>query len=55
MTKAVALARVHTEALSLIAATLIGLSLVFVAGMSQSAGAHDFAHDARHSIGFPCH
>ncbi|MDE2446727.1 MAG: CbtB-domain containing protein [Alphaproteobacteria bacterium] len=34
---------------------LIGVSLVFVAGMSQMSFAHSAAHDTRHAIGFPCH
>lgn len=55
MTKTFAIARANTEILSIAAAALIGLSLIFVAGMSHSATAHDLTHDSRHAIGFPCH
>lgn len=55
MTKVFALARVNTEIMSIVAAGFIGLGLVFAAGLSHSATAHDLTHDSRHAIGFPCH
>lgn len=42
-------------ALPILAAMLLGLGLVFVAGLSQAAALHDAAHDTRHAIAFPCH
>ena len=36
-------------------ALLGGLSLLFVAGVSQASVLHDAAHDQRHAISFPCH
>jgi cobalt transporter subunit CbtB len=36
-------------------AALIGLFIVGVAGFSQIEAVHNAAHDARHSLAFPCH
>lgn len=36
-------------------ALIIGLALMFVGGMSRATVLHDAAHDARHSLAFPCH
>lgn len=36
-------------------ATLIGTSLLFVAGFSHAQAMHDVAHDSRHAMSFPCH
>lgn len=33
----------------------LGLSIIFVSGLSQAAALHDVAHDVRHATGFPCH
>ncbi len=55
MTKVLSIARINSEIMSISAAVVLGLGLVFAAGLSHSAAAHDIAHDARHSIGFPCH
>ncbi|MCA0042330.1 CbtB domain-containing protein [Celeribacter litoreus] len=55
MTKTFAFARLHSELLTLGAAAFLGLGLVFAVGLSHNASAHDFAHDSRHAIGFPCH
>jgi cobalt transporter subunit CbtB len=33
----------------------LGVSMVFVVGLSDMAAAHNAAHDTRHAIGFPCH
>jgi cobalt transporter subunit CbtB len=35
--------------------TLIGATVVFVAGFAHSQTLHDAAHDMRHTTGFPCH
>lgn len=36
-------------------AALLGLVLVYGAGLAQTEEIHNGAHDARHSAGFPCH
>jgi len=55
MAKTIAIARANTEILSIVAAAFLGLGLIFAAGLSHSAAAHDLTHDSRHAIGFPCH
>ncbi len=39
------------------AATVIalGLAILYVVGFAAPAVIHDAAHDARHSLNFPCH
>jgi cobalt transporter subunit CbtB len=47
----------------LIAATLFAIAVVYVVGLEQGATSlfggnsyvHEFMHDARHLLGFPCH
>ena len=34
---------------------LLGLVVLYAAGFSNFARAHNSAHDARHANGFPCH
>jgi cobalt transporter subunit CbtB len=34
---------------------LFGLVVLYAAGFSNFARAHNAAHDARHANGFPCH
>jgi len=57
--QALAIAAPHTKSasstLSLLAAGLIGLGIIAVAGHVQAATLHDAAHDVRHATGFPCH
>ena len=36
-------------------AALLGVFLLWGVGFSHSDLLHNAAHDARHSIGFPCH
>jgi cobalt transporter subunit CbtB len=36
-------------------AALLGGILIWGVGFSQIEAFHNAAHDARHSIGFPCH
>jgi cobalt transporter subunit CbtB len=48
-------ARLGAETLSIAAAGLLGLSLIFVAGFAEATVIHDAAHDQRHAIAFPCH
>ena len=38
-----------------LAAALLGLSLIFIAGFAEVKVLHNAAHDTRHSAGFPCH
>ena len=38
-----------------LAAALIGLGLIYVAGFAEADALHDNAHDARHAANFPCH
>ena len=51
----IARGRLDAEILSIAAAALLGLSLVFVAGFANATVLHDAAHDQRHAIAFPCH
>ena len=46
----------------LIFAGMVLLSLVYIVGLEQGAtaivsgqGVHEWVHDARHLLGFPCH
>ena len=41
--------------LPFVAAMLIGLGIITLAGHVQAAALHDAAHDVRHATGFPCH
>ena len=36
-------------------AALLGFFVIGGAGFSQIEAIHNAAHDARHSLGFPCH
>jgi cobalt transporter subunit CbtB len=38
-----------------LAAVLLGVALLFLAGFSHIDAVHDGAHDARHSAALPCH
>jgi cobalt transporter subunit CbtB len=44
-----------TTSLSILAAGILGLGIVTLAGHVQAATMHDAAHDVRHATGFPCH
>jgi len=50
-----AFAATESKRLPMIAAALMGLSLLFVVGVAQGSTLHGAAHDVRHSTGFPCH
>jgi cobalt transporter subunit CbtB len=41
--------------LQLASALLLGLVMLYGAGFVQTSAVHNAAHDARHSVGFPCH
>ncbi|GDX38461.1 cobalt transporter [Methylocystaceae bacterium] len=36
-------------------ALLLGFSLIFAVGFSETDRLHDSAHDSRHALSFPCH
>lgn len=44
-----------SKPLQLTAAFLLGMVMLYGAGFVQTSAVHNAAHDARHSIGFPCH
>ncbi len=41
--------------LPIIGAAVLGAFLLYAAGFAEASVLHDTAHDARHSIAFPCH
>jgi cobalt transporter subunit CbtB len=43
------------RALAPLAAAILGIALLYLAGFAQADALHDGAHDARHSANFPCH
>ncbi len=36
-------------------AVALGFAILYVVGFAGPAAIHDAAHDARHSLNFPCH
>lgn len=54
---------VSTAALWLVGALFLALAMYFLVGIDQGAvsvfgqnsNIHEFVHDARHLLGFPCH
>lgn len=44
-----------SKPLQLAGAFLLGVVMLYGAGFVQTSEAHNAAHDARHSMGFPCH
>ncbi|MDQ1744371.1 MAG: hypothetical protein QOE23_2710 [Pseudonocardiales bacterium] len=54
---------VSTAALWLVGALFLALAMYFLVGVDQGAvsvfgqnsNIHEFVHDARHLLGFPCH
>ena len=51
----ITLPALRSAVLPALVAALVGLGIVSMAGMAQSATLHDSAHDMRHANGFPCH
>jgi cobalt transporter subunit CbtB len=46
----------HLEAMRYgIAAILLGIVFIGVAGFAPLQSIHDAAHNTRHAVGFPCH
>jgi len=54
-TKTLTQSKASSAVLSILAAAVLGLGLVTIAGHVQAATLHDAAHDVRHATGFPCH
>lgn len=50
-----AAAPARAELAALVASVLVGLAIVWTAGLAPAAALHDAAHDTRHAAGFPCH
>ena len=48
-------ARADAGLATLLFVAFAGAALIFAAGFANPAVLHDAAHDARHSVGFPCH
>ncbi len=44
-----------TKNVQLIAATALGIIILFGVGFAPMDIAHNAAHDTRHSVAFPCH
>ncbi len=43
------------RSIAAVSALVLGIFLIWGAGLANSAVLHDTAHDTRHSYGFPCH
>lgn len=54
-TRVAAAPKTASTVFSIVAAGMIGLALMAVAGHVQASTLHDAAHDVRHATGFPCH
>ena len=48
-------ARSSSTTMAPLYAAVLGLVLVYGAGLAQIEEIHNGAHDTRHSAGFPCH
>jgi cobalt transporter subunit CbtB len=44
-----------TKNLQLLAASVLGIVILFGVGFAPMDMAHNSAHDTRHSVAFPCH
>lgn len=44
-----------TEVATALLVVLLGVMVVFGAGLAQAGWIHDAAHDTRHNLSFPCH
>ncbi|MCJ2006283.1 CbtB-domain containing protein [Methylobacterium sp. E-041] len=47
--------RANEGFVAIVAAAMLGLGLVFLAGFSPASALHNAAHDFRHTQNFPCH
>lgn len=45
----------RTGLLPIMAAALVGVTLIYFAGFAKASVYHDSAHDSRHTLAFPCH
>jgi cobalt transporter subunit CbtB len=50
-----ALSRTSARVLPALAALILGLSLFLATGFAWPSAVHNATHDARHSLGLPCH
>jgi cobalt transporter subunit CbtB len=48
-------ARWWAVARPLLAAVLLGVGVLYVVGFAGAHAIHEAAHDARHTLNFPCH
>lgn len=53
--KSITASSVASKTVQLIAAFMLGATVVYAAGFINTPAAHNAAHDTRHSQGFPCH
>lgn len=44
-----------TRAMPALAAVVLGLGLLLVAGFAWPSALHNATHDTRHALGLPCH
>ncbi|NQV84710.1 MAG: CbtB-domain containing protein [Rhodospirillales bacterium] len=44
-----------SKPVQLASAFLLGILLLYGAGLAQTSAAHNATHDVRHAMGFPCH
>ena len=51
----VSIATEMSKTKQLMGALLLWLVMLYGVGFVQTAEMHNTAHDARHSVGFPCH
>jgi len=54
-TQSAAQSSVRTGLLPIMAAALVGVTLIYFTGFAQASVYHDSAHDTRHTLAFPCH
>jgi cobalt transporter subunit CbtB len=45
----------HTALWPAATAAALGFAILYLVGFAAPAAIHDAAHDARHSLNFPCH
>ncbi|NQV84708.1 MAG: CbtB-domain containing protein [Rhodospirillales bacterium] len=52
---AAAISTTISKPVQLASAFLLGILLLYGAGLAQTSAAHNATHDVRHALGFPCH
>ncbi|SLN59732.1 putative cobalt transporter subunit (CbtB) [Roseovarius litorisediminis] len=53
--KTAAKSTARSTVMPFLAAMVLGLGIITIAGHVQASALHDAAHDVRHATGFPCH